>query len=83
MFFDDSYIKEVERTDGKIDTDKILTANKQLLKQISNKLDSLPDSRNNRLKKIHDLHKKYVNQAFIKDRFGDLSNQIDKDFKFE
>jgi len=83
MFLDDSHIREVDRTEGKIDFDKLLIANQQLLKLISSKVNSLPDSRNSRLKKIYDLHKKYVAQAFIKDRFGDLSNQIDEDFKFE
>lgn len=83
MFLDDPHIREVDRTEGKIDFDKLLIANQQLLKRISGKIDSLPDSRNSRLKKIYNLHKKYVSQAFIKDRFGDLSNQIDEDFKFE
>lgn len=42
----------------------------------------MPDIRNARLKKIWELHKKYVSQEFIKERFGDLTNQIDKDFYF-
>lgn len=83
MFLDDPYIREVDRTGEKIVFDKLNDTNQQLLERISRKLDLLPDSRNNRLQKIHELHKKYVAQSFIKDRFGDLSNQIDYDFKFE
>ncbi|HET6746903.1 MAG TPA: hypothetical protein VFH06_02230 [Candidatus Saccharimonadales bacterium] len=35
-----------------------------------------------RLPKLWELHKMYVSQAFVKDRFGDLTLQIDSDFKY-
>ncbi len=82
-FLEDSHIRYVDRTGEKIDFNKLLPENKHLLEKIFKKLDSLPDSRNIRLKKIHELHKKYVAQPFIKDRYGDLTNQIDPDFKFD
>jgi len=82
-FLDDVHIRNIDRTDGKINFDKLHPTNKQLLEKIFNKINTLPDSRNIRLQKIYDLHKKYVAQPFIKDRYGDLCDQIDKDFKFE
>lgn len=82
-FFDDMHIRKVDKSGEKIDIDKLNPKNKQLLEKIFKKLNSLPDSRNKRLSKLYELHKKYVSQAFIKDRFGDLTGQIDPDFKFE
>jgi CO dehydrogenase maturation factor len=82
-FFDDMHIHEVDKTGEKIDIDKLNPKNKQLLEKIFKKLNSLPDSRNKRLSKLYELHKKYVAQAFVKDRFVDLTDQIDPDFKFE
>ncbi len=35
-----------------------------------------------RLPKLWDLHKIYVNQGFVKDRFGDLTTQIDSNFRY-
>jgi CO dehydrogenase maturation factor len=35
-----------------------------------------------RLPKLWELHKMYVNQDFVKDRFGDLTTQIDPDFNY-
>lgn len=35
-----------------------------------------------RLPKLWELHKIYVNQSFVKDRFGDLTIQIDSNFEY-
>ncbi|HJP81122.1 MAG TPA: hypothetical protein VJ841_01855 [Candidatus Saccharimonadales bacterium] len=35
-----------------------------------------------RLSTLWELHKIYVSQGFVKDRFGDLTTQIDPDFKY-
>jgi len=82
-FTDDEHIRHIDQTEEPIDIDKLNEENKNLLATISLKLDSLPDSRNERLFKIWALHKKYVSQGFIKDRFGDLTKQIDRGFLFE
>ncbi|MBL7057986.1 ATP-binding protein [Patescibacteria group bacterium] len=82
-FLDDPHIREVDRIEEKIVFDKLHPVNQQLLKSIFERLDSLPDLRNSRLNKIYDLHKKYVAQPFVKERYGDLNDQIDPDFKFE
>ena len=39
-------------------------------------------SMQDRLPRLWELHKIYVNQGFVKDRFGDLLTQIDPDFKY-
>lgn len=81
-FFDDNHIHEIDKHDGVIDVEKLSEENKILLKNIKTTLDGIPSGCNDRLKKIWELHKKYINQDFIRERFGDLSGQIDKDFSF-
>lgn len=81
-FTDDEYIRTIDQDGTILDTTKLLTSNQELLKNILTILDSMPDSRNTRLKNLWKLHKKYVAQGFIKERFGDLTHQIDSDFSF-
>ena len=83
FFSDDKYLRVIDQTEEAIDVEKLTIDNKVFLTLIEKKLNSLPDSRNKRLKKIWELHKKYVGQAFIRERFGDLTNQIDTGFYFE
>ncbi len=83
IFWDDEHIRAVDRDESKVSFDKLNDANRKILAGILERLNSLPDKRNDRLSKIHELHKKYVNQAFVKARYGDLSGQIDKSFKFK
>ena len=83
LFNEDEYIRLIDQTEEPIYIEKLTADNKALLALVEKKLDSLPDSRNKRLKKIWDLHKKYVGQAFVRERFGDLTNQIDTAFSFE
>ena len=49
------------------------------LTEISKKMKKDP---NDRLKELHQLHLKYVDQDYVKNAVGDLSNQIDEEFKF-
>lgn len=81
-FTDDEYIRDIDQDGTALDTSRLNTSNQELLRTTLKILDSLPDNRNARLKKIWDLHKKYVAQGFIKERFGDLTNQIDSEFSF-
>jgi CO dehydrogenase maturation factor len=82
-FVDDEHIRHIDQTEEFIDIEKMNDHNIKLLALIKTKLEELPDSRNIRLRKIWELHKKYVSQDFIKERFGDLSGQIDSDFRFK
>ncbi len=82
-FIDDDHIRDIDQ-DGKSLLVKHLNPhNQDLLKSIHELVDVLPDNRQSRLEKIWKLHKKYVNQAFIKERFGDLTGQIDSEFNFD
>lgn len=38
---------------------------------------------NNRLKRLHDFHLNYIKSPFVVERFGDISAQIDREFKYE
>lgn len=81
-FYEDEHIRDVDQEESSLKYQNLNDNNKSLLQIILNKLDKLPDNRNERLKHLHQLHKKYVAQSFIKDRFGDLTNQIDTEFRF-
>ena len=83
-FFEESeYLKEVEQKGGSLDVDLLEPQNKELLGQIKNKLVSIPKNPQKRLEKLWQLHKVYVAQASIRERFGDLTDQIDPTFKYE
>lgn len=82
-FTDDDHISDIDQDQTALDTSKLSESNQSLLNNILKIVDSLPDNRNTRLKKIWDLHKKYISQSFIKDRYGNLENQIDLEFNFK
>jgi len=82
-FSDDEHIRHIDQTEESIDIEKLNDENRRLLDSIKTKLDSLSDSRNKRLSNIWELHRKYVAQAFVLERFGDLTTQIDTEFSFD
>lgn len=81
-FYDDEHIRDIDQINQPLSPFKLSSQNQELLKKIFDLINSLPDNRNTRLKKIWKLHQKYVAQNFIRERFGDLSNQIDPEFTF-
>ncbi|MFM7088199.1 MAG: hypothetical protein ACKOW9_01550 [Candidatus Paceibacterota bacterium] len=83
FFSDDEHIREIDQGGAILSAKKLNGNNQNVLKTIQDIANSLPDNLNNRLKKIWELHKKYVAQGFVKDKFGDLVNQIDEDFNFD
>lgn len=82
FFADDEHIRDIDQNGATLSVSKLHPDNQELLKIILNIVDSLPDNRNVRLKKIWELHKKYVAQGFVKERYGDLTGQIDPEFTF-
>lgn len=81
-FSEDAHVRRIDQTEEPLDIQKLTIENQNLLLTIEATLDSLPDSHDTRLKKIWEIHKKYVGQSFITERFGDLNDQIDPEFSF-
>lgn len=81
-FSDDEHVRDIDQNGDTLSVSKLNQGNRKLLKNILDTIDSLPDGRDVRLKKIWELHKKYVAQEFVKERFGDLTGQIDPEFTF-
>ena len=77
------HIREVEQGESELDFNKLEEGNKEVFSNVYKKLSNLNISYNERIEKLYKLHKKYIAQGHIKDRFGDLSDQIDTDFNFD
>jgi CO dehydrogenase maturation factor len=83
-FFEDSkYLKDYEKVGGMLDVDLLEKDNVKIIAGLFKKLNEVKPNYDKRLKKIQELHKKYVAQDSIKKQFGDLTNQIDKSFTYE
>jgi CO dehydrogenase maturation factor len=82
-FLDESeYLRTKDQEGGQLDIAKLEPENLDLLETVFNKLQNSSSNNQERLQKLWDLHRKYVAQDFIKDRFGDLTDQIDESFNF-
>lgn len=78
-----SYIRKHDKYGGKLDFEKLEEENKVIFESIFKLLKKNKKDPNFRLSKIVELHKKYISQNFIIKQFGDLTSQIDPDFKFK
>lgn len=81
--YNSEHIREVDQEESELDFHKLNKHGVNVLKNIYQKLSNVDISYNKRLEKLYKIHKKYVAQGYIKDKFGDLSNQIDSDFDFD
>lgn len=81
--YNSDHIRDVEQGESELDFEKLEEQNKTVFSNVYKKLSSINISYNERLQKLYKLHKKYIAQEHIKDRFGDLSDQIDADFNFD
>jgi CO dehydrogenase maturation factor len=81
-FTDDNHIRDIDQNARPLSVSRLNSDNQNLLKSVQILIDSLPDNRQIRLQKIWELHKKYIGQSFIKERFDDLTGQIDTEFLF-
>lgn len=80
-FFEESpYLRQIEQDGSPMDIVELEPQNTELLSRIADRLSRVPRNHNERLKKLCELHRKYVAQGFITERFGDLSTQIDESF---
>ncbi|MYB39708.1 hypothetical protein F4X86_00200 [Candidatus Saccharibacteria bacterium] len=80
---DSSHVRAVERGESPLDFDRLEESDKELFASIRRKLSDTDTSFNDRLGKLHKLHQKYVAQGHVRERFGDLSDQIDPSFNFD
>jgi len=83
-FMEDSgYLRDIEQQGGSIDVDSLEAGNKGILGKIKQRLLAKPQDLQKRLEKLWKLHKTYVAQDSIKERFGDLTHQIDTSFSYD
>lgn len=82
LISDSKYIRNHDKTGGVIDFNLLEEENRKLFSKILDILRNNIKDPNERLKKMHELHKKYISRPFITERFGDLTWQIDEDFRF-
>lgn len=75
-----SYLEVQEKTEGRIQVQEIEPENTQAVIAAYEALQAIPYEPQKRLQKIWGLHRLYVAQSSIKDRFGDLTSQIDESF---
>lgn len=74
------YLRRKDQEGGALNVDMLEEENRKLLQTIESKLFSMQPDYQARLEKLFDLHRRYVAQGFIKERFGDLTNHIDPTF---
>jgi CO dehydrogenase maturation factor len=77
------YLRVKDQEGGRLDIAMLEPENKKTIKVIAGKLFSIQPDYAARLQRLYDLHRRYVAQDFIRDRFGDLTNHIDEKFDLE
>ncbi len=77
------HVRDVDQDIENLSIDKISNNSIKTLRKIEQYLLRNIVCPNTRLDKLFELHRKYVAQGHVKDRFGDLNNQIDTSFKFD
>lgn len=80
FFKESDYLRRKDQEGGALDADELEEENRKLLQVIEKKLFSVTPDYQARLQKLFELHRKYVAQASITERFGDLTSQIDPTF---
>lgn len=76
------YLLSKEREGGAFDISKLEEANRAVLEHIEKRLKDSAVDPDARLRQLHSLHARYVRQASITERFGDLTGQIDPNFSY-
>ncbi len=82
-FMESAYMRQKDQEGGALKVDLLENENKTLLEIIEKKLLSIVPDYQKRLQKLFALHRRYVAQGFIAERYGDLTNQIDETFNLE
>jgi CO dehydrogenase maturation factor len=77
-----SHLLAVDKGQTMLDAKKLDTNDRRALEKIKMIANKSVISSQERLPHLWELHKNYVAQSFVKDRFGDLTSQIDELFKY-
>ncbi len=80
FFTDSDYLRVQDKECAVLDCKQLEQGNLATLHNIKEALFARPFDPQKRMKRIWELHKKYVAQLSIRERFGDLTNQIDENF---
>lgn len=76
------HILDIDKGRSRLDTDKLDAADRQALDALQKTAQLTYHSAQERLPLLWRLHTIYVSQPYIKDRFGDLTGQIDRSFTY-
>jgi len=80
---DSKYLQLLDKYGGAVALEEFENDNLEVLEKLYSEINKITPDPNKRLSRLQLLHTKYVSQPSIKDRFGDLSSQIDTNFKFK
>jgi len=80
---DSKYLRNKDQEGGALDVNLLEKENRELLAMIHEKLFSIMPDCQARLQKLYELHRRYVAQNFIHERFGDLTGHIDESFNMQ
>ncbi len=77
------HLASVDKGTQLLDVDKMEAEAVDALEAIAKKANEMFLPAQSRLPMLWDIHKTYVSQAYVRDRFGDLTTQIDTQFQYE
>lgn len=80
---DSEYLRVQDQEGDMLDIAMLEPENREIIRVISDKLFSIQPDYTARLQRLYDLHRRYVAQDFIRERFGDLTHHIDESFNLE
>lgn len=80
---DSKYLQQLDKYGGEIVLENFEIENLKVLEKLYLEITKIVPDPNKRLSRLQMLHTRYVSQPNIKSRFGDLSSQIDPNFKFK
>jgi CO dehydrogenase maturation factor len=76
------HLLAVDKGREALEFDRLSSGDKTVFENIARELPVHAVPNQSRLPYLWELHKIYINQGFVKDRFGDLTDQIDTEFQY-
>lgn len=83
FFGDSEYLRRKDQEDGVLELSFLEDDNRRTLEDIHRRLANVAAGYQPRLEKLWELHLRYVAQDFVRERLGDLSDQIDRSFNLD